>query len=747
LDGSNLGAQDTAPPYSLLWDTTQTTNGSHTLTAVASDAAGNQTTSAASNVTVNNTDTQAPTTPTGLSATAVSASQINLSWTASTDNVGVVGYKIFRAGTQVGTATTTAYSDSVLAAATLYTYTVSAYDAAGNNSPQSSAASATTQAASQSQGVSGFIPSSRTIDWTTAGIPGGIPSASWPIYQTLSPSGGADDSVAIQTALNAAPAGSVVLLNPGTYILHRASTVCSGFSDDFASGVYEAGLCISKKVVLRGSGPDQTILKYGDGANFISLGQTFLTTANTVFKTIVSGATKGSTQITVQSATGITAGTYLTITQNNPTDSDGNPLVNVTGYTGSCSNCGHGFSNNVMTQMDKVTAVNGNVLTLGTPIYFDYTNSPQFYLEAPMVEYAGLENLRLLPTASSGTGVVFKNINLESCAYCWVHNVESDMAVDRAHVYLSDVYASEISNNYLYDAYSHASGEGYGILIEFRGSQNLIQNNVIRKARHSTVMAGGSGNVWGYNYLIDPYMSDGPNVLPEGRTHGAHPYMNLWEGNSASSIELDFTHGSSSHNTLFRNYYNLTSTNPNTGSPMTNGIEGINIAYFNNYINVVGNAIGQYGGTCTASVYEQNADATQTAAIYNLGYYDDGGTSSPNAALSAKVGQTIVRGGNWDCKTNSVVWSSNVPSGSLVATYLGQQVLPTSLYLSAMPSWFTASGAVWPPIDPSASTKVNKIPAQVCYESGPKSGGAFSPTACYSATGPQPPSSLSAVVH
>jgi chitodextrinase len=90
-------------------------------------------------------DTQAPSAPTNLSATAVSQSQINLSWTASTDNVGVTGYKIFRGGTQVGTSSTTSYSDTSLSAGTSYTYTVKATDAAGNDSLASSSASATTQ--------------------------------------------------------------------------------------------------------------------------------------------------------------------------------------------------------------------------------------------------------------------------------------------------------------------------------------------------------------------------------------------------------------------------------------------------------------------------------------------------------------------------------------------------------------------------------------------------------------------------
>ncbi|MEK7383633.1 MAG: hypothetical protein AAB262_10170, partial [Elusimicrobiota bacterium] len=91
-------------------------------------------------------DTSAPSVPSGLSASAVSSSQINLSWNASTDNVLVTGYRIFRGGSQIATTASTSYSNSGLAALTAYSYTVAAYDAAGNVSAQSAAASASTPA-------------------------------------------------------------------------------------------------------------------------------------------------------------------------------------------------------------------------------------------------------------------------------------------------------------------------------------------------------------------------------------------------------------------------------------------------------------------------------------------------------------------------------------------------------------------------------------------------------------------------
>ncbi len=115
-------------------------------------------------------DTQAPSVPTGLSATAVSGSQINLAWTASTDNVGVTAYQVYRAGVFRATVNspTLNFSDTGLAASTLYSYTVAACDAAGNCSAQSSAASATTQPAGQT------LTFSKTGNGTVTSAPAGI---------------------------------------------------------------------------------------------------------------------------------------------------------------------------------------------------------------------------------------------------------------------------------------------------------------------------------------------------------------------------------------------------------------------------------------------------------------------------------------------------------------------------------------------------------------------------------------------
>ena len=94
-------------------------------------------------------DTIAPSVPANLTATAASFSQINLSWSASTDNIGgtgVANYNIYRNGSLLTSTSGTTYQDTGLTASTLYTYKVSAVDGVGNESAQSLQASATTAA-------------------------------------------------------------------------------------------------------------------------------------------------------------------------------------------------------------------------------------------------------------------------------------------------------------------------------------------------------------------------------------------------------------------------------------------------------------------------------------------------------------------------------------------------------------------------------------------------------------------------
>lgn len=120
----------------------------------------------------NNTpaDTTAPSVPTYLTAVAATDTRVSLRWLASTDNVGVGGYFIYRdshllASTQTAT---TFYSDTIGTADTVYTYTVAAYDAAGNVSALSSGATTTTYPAQSGDIAAPSAPTSLSASATSS---------------------------------------------------------------------------------------------------------------------------------------------------------------------------------------------------------------------------------------------------------------------------------------------------------------------------------------------------------------------------------------------------------------------------------------------------------------------------------------------------------------------------------------------------------------------------------------------------
>jgi IPT/TIG domain/Abnormal spindle-like microcephaly-assoc'd, ASPM-SPD-2-Hydin/Fibronectin type III domain len=156
-------------------------------------------------------DTQPPTAPTNLTATAAGTSQINLSWTASTDNVGVTGYFIERctgAGCttffRIAVSTVTTYSDTNLSTDTTYEYRVRATDAAGNLSGYSNIISGTTLTSGSPDFTLSASPGSLSV------APGGQVSST--ITSTLSNG----FSSAVSLTASGMPSGTTVSFNPTT---------------------------------------------------------------------------------------------------------------------------------------------------------------------------------------------------------------------------------------------------------------------------------------------------------------------------------------------------------------------------------------------------------------------------------------------------------------------------------------------------------------------------------------------------
>jgi len=142
-------------------------------------------------------DTTPPSTPTGLTISSPTQSGVTLSWTASNDNVGVVGYYVYQGPTQLGSTPGTSFPIAGLSCGASYTVSVAAYDAAGNTSPLASTQATTATCSGGGGGgepgpIAGlgyhqvfrddFDTLNRTV-WDNRIWYDGLPSASWANFQ------------------------------------------------------------------------------------------------------------------------------------------------------------------------------------------------------------------------------------------------------------------------------------------------------------------------------------------------------------------------------------------------------------------------------------------------------------------------------------------------------------------------------------------------------------------------------------
>lgn len=169
-NGVVVGTSDVeGGPYSIVWDSTTVPDGPVTITARAVDSSSNATTSSARTITVYNAagDTTPPSTPANFTAVAGGSSRADLSWNASTDNVGVVGYDIYRDGTLLtSVGAVTSYSDSSVLQGSTYQYQIQARDAVGNLSNFATPASVTIPAPLFQEG----FESGNLSSWTNTGL-------------------------------------------------------------------------------------------------------------------------------------------------------------------------------------------------------------------------------------------------------------------------------------------------------------------------------------------------------------------------------------------------------------------------------------------------------------------------------------------------------------------------------------------------------------------------------------------------
>ncbi|HLP79569.1 MAG TPA: fibronectin type III domain-containing protein [Acidobacteriota bacterium] len=531
----------------------------------------------------------APDAPHFIGAMGVSDDQVNIGWSHSNGSTYPSFYTVYRNNVAVGTIPAklensyyqdpSLYQDEGLQPSTTYQYKVTATDSSGAESAPSMTVSATTLDASQD----GLIPKNRLIDWTsgeTVGVPNGITEREticatvkgspenpqtttgsisanstiltvsnvadfevghgvsinnagydniytynpWPLYTIITAINGNqltletpayfsvtnqvvshDDSTSIGQAIGNCPANQVVQLLPGTFIV--------------PNGIY-----ISKNnITLRGSGQDKTII---DCRQYSCLtirgGDGFY---NRPSVSLVSGGSKGSTQITVSDATDFNVGTMAKIVIENDKEL---PTMSVTGYPG------------VRSQNVVVTGKSGNTLTIHPPLMADkYGTTSKVLSAVPPTSYVGIEDL----TLDGRKGSPQIGLGMHGTYGSWVKNVRIKGASNYV-MSVSDSMFCEIRHSYL-DQGKVAGTNGAGLLM---GTTTgcLFEDNIVYKSFPLLeINFGSTGNVFAYNFMIG-------NTVDTN--HGPHNSYNLYEGNIADGFMSDGYFGGESEATFYRNW-------------------------------------------------------------------------------------------------------------------------------------------------------------------------------------------------
>jgi hypothetical protein len=324
------------------------------------------------------------------------------------------------------------------------------------------------------------IDPSRSIDWSNAGVVGGIPNRTT-IYTTLNPGATAAQ---INTALASCPAGQVVFLGTGTYNL--------------AAGIDFNG---KNNITLRGAGPDKTFLVFTGGCPCRGMGADICVGAanssyyvETPLHTAdwTAGYAKGSTQITLSNTTGLSVGMVIVVDQTNNDNDSGTVYVCET--NGVCSDGGPGGGeqpNRAQEQFMKVTAVTGNTVTVFPGIYmpnWKASQSPHAWWGDVNGFSSGLGVEDLSIDNTGNTSGNRSDIYLIWAYSCWVKNVR-DINSDRNHVWLYQTVHSTIRDSYFYGTKNAVSqgvvavhGEQLGRVVCLQLRVNVGQN-VIRSRR------------------------------------------------------------------------------------------------------------------------------------------------------------------------------------------------------------------------------------------------------------------------
>ncbi len=386
------------------------------------------------------------------------------------------------------------------------------------------------------------LPSSRSVDWTSTGVQGGIPCIAT-IYDVTTTSPAlvgdsiTDNKANLQALLNntsAYPSPCVFYFPAGTYYFSEMISMVAGR-------------------VLRGASPSSTIFNFRFGLSgtdnpcIETLVYDYGTAVNITY-----GASKGSTAIVVANPASFAARDWAEMYEANDCSVGG--LM----YTQNPSDgCTISWAANAIGQMFKITSVSGDTLFLDRPLRIDYT-APSGGLvirELEMIENVGFENFKIVKQDTTSTNASAYTFQFKNAANCWIRNIESDSTYT-GHVWVEQCSNIEVRDSYFSQSFAYGgSGEGYGVMLGQHVGSSLVENNVFNHLRHGMLTKqGANGNVFGYNYAVNAYWTGSPGIPPSITAHGQYPYENLFEGNIVQRITMaDYWGPCGPGNTFLRN--------------------------------------------------------------------------------------------------------------------------------------------------------------------------------------------------
>jgi hypothetical protein len=598
-----------------------------------------------------------------------------------------------------------------------------------------------------------------STNWRMAGMQsvGGIPNRTT-VCATLTSNGGADNSTAINNAISSCRAGEVVLLEAGTFNIAEGSTIN-----------------VNNGITLRGEGPGTTIINVPNGAKLnsyvcsgsscayrpaILVGPPQFTTWWSTPTTLTADAAQGATSVTVASTAGFTVGQWVLIDEasgaswqtdpmgygqiwaapdwlsssntpatgrvawqkHNPSQSWDDFSSTSYPYQSGTTGCYFSFCDRPTAELHLVTAISGDSISFDSPLTIAYRHSgghnAQLYsVTDPFVTNAGVENLTV--ERSDGGGVEF-----QFCAYCWAKDVETTLwlnggfvAYYSARIEINDIYTHEC-------AWPVPGGGGYNIDLQNAVTEAYVVNSIsVLCDKVITVRSGGAGSVVAYNYMDDQFIG-GDGSWQEIGINGSHAVGShevLFEGNFGANIDSDDTHGNAIYHTFFRNYItgnratftDYTSGLGSTSDQVVNDVaqqssngplRAAGVMGYTYWDAFIGDVLGISGDTTTANGWIYQSSFTQGPGIWLLGWNDQPPyNSDPNSTSWTYLD------GNYDYLSNAVTWN---PSDT-------EHTLPSSLYLSAAPAFFSAgSGYTWPPVNPLGSPQFYTLPAKARYNAG-----------------------------